>query len=53
MRVLLIATGENHALAPLTNSIPSPMLPVINRPVMEHNIELLARQGFKDILVSL
>ena len=53
MRVLLIATGENYALAPLTDSIPSPMMPVVNRPVMEHNIELLSRQGFKEIVVSL
>lgn len=53
MKVLLLATGENNKLSPITDLIPAPMVPVANRPVMEHIVEMLARQGHKQMLVSL
>lgn len=53
MQALLLATGETEKLQPLTETIPSPMLPIANRPVMTYAIELLARQGIKNIHVSL
>ena len=48
-----MATGEADKLQPLTATVPSPMLPITDRPVMLYAIELLARQGFKEMLVSL
>jgi len=53
MQIILLATGETDKLRPLTQNIPTPMLPVANRPVMVYMIELLARQGIKKIMVSL
>ncbi|MCA9929476.1 MAG: nucleotidyltransferase family protein, partial [Anaerolineales bacterium] len=53
MQAIILATGEKEKLAPLTTTMPSPMLPIANRPVMSFAVELLARQGIKDILVSL
>lgn len=53
MQVILLATGETAKLRPLTETITSPMIPVANRPVMVYTIEMLARQGFKQILASL
>lgn len=53
MQVILLATGETKKLQPLTDSIPSPMVPVANRPVMSYAIEALARVGIKNIVVSL
>lgn len=53
MQIILLATGETDKLRPLTNTIPAPMLPVANRPVMVYTVEMLARQGFKQMLVSL
>lgn len=53
MQAILLATAENEKLQPLTQAIPGPMLPIVNRPVMAYPLELLARVGFKEVLVSL
>lgn len=53
VHVLLNATGESRALHPLTETITSPMLPVVDRPVMAYMIEALVRQGFKQMQVCL
>jgi NDP-sugar pyrophosphorylase family protein len=53
MKILLHATGESTKLAPLTDHITSPMLPILNRPVMAYNLELLIRHKFKHISASL
>lgn len=53
VQAILLATGENNNLHPLTTSIPSPMIPIANRPVMALMVELLARYGLKRSLVSL
>lgn len=53
MRVILLATDEVEKLPSLTTSLPAPMIPIVNRPVMAIAIELLARAGLKDIVVSL
>lgn len=53
MQVILLATGETVKLRPLTETITSPMIPVANRPVMVYTIEMLARQGYKQILTTL
>lgn len=53
MQAMLIATGEENKLLPLTATMPSPMVPVVDRPVMVYAIELLARAGIRDIHVSL
>ncbi|MBK8988820.1 MAG: sugar transferase [Chloroflexi bacterium] len=53
VQAILLATGETDKLRPLTLTSPSPMLPIADRPVMLYPIELLARQGFKQIVVSL
>ncbi len=51
LQALLLATGETQKLTPLTESIPSPMVTILNRPVMAYNLELLGRMGFKHIIV--
>jgi NDP-sugar pyrophosphorylase family protein len=53
VQVLLLATGENTKLQPITLDIPAPMLPVVDRPIMLYAVEQAARQGFKEQLVSL
>lgn len=53
MKAMILAAGVGSRLDPLTRHIPKPMVPIINRPVMEHIIELLAKHGIKDIMVNL
>jgi len=40
-------------LRPLTCDRPKPMVPVMNRPLMEYSVELLQKHGFRDIAVTL
>lgn len=47
-----MAGGEGTRLRPLTSNVPKPMLPIANRPMMEHVVDLLRRHGFDDIVVT-
>lgn len=53
MRAMILAAGEGTRLSPLTNHLPKPMVPVVNRPAMEHIVRLLASHGFDEIMVNL
>jgi mannose-1-phosphate guanylyltransferase/phosphomannomutase len=47
-----MAGGEGTRLRPLTSNAPKPMLPLVNRPMMEHVIDLLLRHGIDEIVVT-
>jgi mannose-1-phosphate guanylyltransferase/phosphomannomutase len=53
MRAVVMAGGEGTRLRPLTSNQPKPMVPVANKPCMEHIIELLRLHGIEDIVVTL
>lgn len=53
MQAMLIATSEENKLRPLTATMPAPMVPIVDRPVMVYAIELLARAGLRDIYMCL
>jgi NDP-sugar pyrophosphorylase family protein len=53
MHILLLATDEQPKLRLLTEALPSPLVPIVNRPVMAVAVEILARAGYKDLFVSL
>ncbi len=48
-----MAGGEGTRLRPLTCTLPKPMVPILNRPMMEHILNLLKRHGFKDVASTL
>ena len=52
MKAVIMAGGFGTRLRPLTNNLPKPMVPMANKPMMQHIIELLSRCGITD-LVSL
>src|SRR5205823_5398772 len=52
MKAVIMAGGEGTRLRPLTSNQPKPMMPIANRPMMEHVVELLKRHGFDDIVVT-
>ena len=52
MKAVIMAGGEGTRLRPLTSNAPKPMLPLVNRPMMEHIIELLKRHGIDEIVVT-
>ena len=47
MRAMVLAAGLGTRLRPLTYEITKPMVPVLDRPVMEHILDLLDRHGFE------
>lgn len=53
MKALILAAGRGTRLGPLTHDMPKPMLPVGNRPLLEHIIELLRRHDIADIAINL
>jgi mannose-1-phosphate guanylyltransferase / phosphomannomutase len=52
MKAVIMAGGEGTRLRPLTSNQPKPMMPIANRPMMEHVVHLLKRHGFDDIVVT-
>src|SRR4051794_7167945 len=52
MKAVIMAGGEGTRLRPLTSNAPKPMLPLVNRPMMEHVIDLLVRHGIDEIVVT-
>jgi mannose-1-phosphate guanylyltransferase/phosphomannomutase len=53
MKAVLMAGGFGTRLRPLTARVPKPMVPVGNKPIMEHTVELLRAHGFDDLVVLL
>ncbi len=53
MKAIIMAGGEGSRLRPLTCARPKPMVPIVNRPCMEHIVNLLRGQGIREIGVTL
>jgi mannose-1-phosphate guanylyltransferase/mannose-1-phosphate guanylyltransferase/phosphomannomutase len=53
MRAMILAAGLGTRLRPITYGMPKPMVPVLNRPVMEHIARLLGRHGFTETIANL
>ncbi len=52
MRAVVMAGGEGTRLRPMTANQPKPLLPVANRPLLEHVLRLLKRHGFDETVVT-
>lgn len=53
MRAMVLAAGLGTRLRPLTYEITKPMVPVLDRPVMAHILDLLDRHGFERVIANL
>ncbi|MEM1367443.1 MAG: mannose-1-phosphate guanyltransferase [Cyanobacteria bacterium P01_H01_bin.15] len=53
MRAVLMAGGSGTRLRPLTCDLPKPMVPLFNRPIAEHIINLLKRHGIDEVVATL
>lgn len=53
MRAVLMAGGEGTRLRPLTCDLPKPMVPILNRPIAEHIINLLKRHRITEVVATL
>jgi mannose-1-phosphate guanylyltransferase/mannose-1-phosphate guanylyltransferase/phosphomannomutase len=50
---MVLAAGLGTRLRPLTYEVTKPMVPVLDRPVMEHIVDLLDQHGFEDVIANL
>ncbi|MGA9380308.1 MAG: mannose-1-phosphate guanyltransferase [Phormidium sp.] len=53
MRAVLMAGGSGTRLRPLTCDLPKPMVPILNRPIAEHIINLLKRHRITEVIATL
>lgn len=49
---VIMAGGKGERLRPLTNNTPKPMLPLGDKPIIEHNIDRLIAYGIRNIYIS-
>lgn len=52
LECMIMAGGRGKRLSPLTDKIPKPMLPLGNKPIIEHNIDRLISYGITKIYIS-
>lgn len=53
VRAMVLAAGVGSRLDPLTTQLPKPLVPVMNRPVMEHILLLLKKHGITEVVSNL
>ncbi len=53
VRAVIMAGGEGTRLRPLTSMRPKPMMPVVNKPVMEHILGLVKWHGVREVVATL
>ena len=50
MYALILAGGKGERLRPLTDSVPKPMVPVCDKPILLHQVEWLRLIGVTDVV---
>lgn len=53
MKVVILAGGFGTRLSEYTDSIPKPMVPIGNKPIIEHIMNIYAGYGFNDFYIAL
>ena len=53
MKAVIMAGGEGTRLRPLTSLRPKPMVPIVNRPIMEHILGLCHWHGLTEVVAEL
>lgn len=52
MKAMILAAGKGTRVRPITYTIPKPMIPILEKPVMEFLLELLRQHGFTEVMVN-
>ena len=52
MKAMILAAGKGTRVRPITHTTPKPMIPIMQKPVMEFLLELLRQHGFNQIMVN-
>ena len=52
MKAMILAAGKGTRVRPITYTIPKPLIPILQKPVMEFLLELLRRHGCDQVVVN-
>ncbi|MEM8641596.1 MAG: NDP-sugar synthase [Cyanobacteria bacterium P01_G01_bin.54] len=52
MKAMILAAGKGTRVRPITHTIPKPLIPILQKPVMEFLLELLRQHGFNQVMVN-
>ena len=53
MKAVVMAGGQGTRLRPLTSNQPKPMVPIVNKPCIQHILELVQRHGINEVVMTL
>jgi NDP-sugar pyrophosphorylase family protein len=51
-KALILAGGQGTRLRPITHEIPKPLVPLHDKPILQHTIDLFKKYGITEILLS-
>ncbi|MBQ8439947.1 MAG: HAD-IIIA family hydrolase, partial [Clostridia bacterium] len=51
MKVVIMAGGKGTRIASVNSEVPKPMIPLLEKPILEHQIDCLKKQGYTDIIL--
>ncbi|MFQ5612095.1 MAG: sugar phosphate nucleotidyltransferase [Anaerolineae bacterium] len=52
MKAVVMAGGSGSRLRPLTIERPKPMVPVVNKPILGHILDVLKRHGIHEVIIT-
>ena len=52
MKAVILAGGQDTHLVPLVRTVPKPLLPVANRPMVEYLLQLLRKNGIREVALA-
>jgi len=52
MNAVVLVGGEGTRLRPLTETVPKPLLPLVDRPILDHVLDHLVEHGVREVIMS-
>ena len=52
MKAVVLVGGEGTRMRPLTETLPKPLLPMVDRPFLDHVLDRLAAHGVDSVVLS-
>jgi mannose-1-phosphate guanylyltransferase len=52
MKAVVLVGGEGTRLRPLTEGVPKPLLPLVDRPILGHLLDHLVAHGVREVIMS-
>lgn len=51
MKIVIMAGGKGTRIASVNSEVPKPMIRILDKPILEYEIECVKKQGYKDIIL--